>query len=201
NFYALRQTDGPLVWKFAVDCQNAVIPVPPRCLAPGESPPDRSLSDGGLITSSAAVVNDTVYFGGGRTLYALHAADGSLRWKQVLCGTPDAPPCPAAPADGTRIFSSPVVHAGLVFVGLTADGQDGYRGGFMALDAGTGTPRWRFEVDPLVDAAGNPLLNAQGLPAGGRNRGCGSVWSSASLDATSVFFTTGDCSHDAPPPF
>jgi outer membrane protein assembly factor BamB len=201
NFYALRQQDGTLVWKFAVDCQNAVVPVPPRCLAPDESPPDRSLSDGGLITSSAAVVDDKVYFGGGRTLYCLNAADGSLRWKQVICGNPDDPHCAADTADGTRIFSSPVVHAGLVFVGLSADGQVGYRGGFMAFDADTGTPRWRFEVDPLLDAAGNPLLNAQGLPVGGRNRGCGSVWSSASVDAEHVFFTTGDCDFDAPPPF
>src|SRR5439155_11988982 len=76
NFYALRQQDGTLLWTFAVDCQQAVVPVPPRCLAPGETPPDRSNTDGGLITSSAAVVGDKVYFGGGHTLYCLNAADG-----------------------------------------------------------------------------------------------------------------------------
>src|SRR6266487_1489688 len=44
----------------AHDCPRA-----PRCLGPGEPPPARFFSDGGLITASAAVVEDTVYFAAG----------------------------------------------------------------------------------------------------------------------------------------
>jgi outer membrane protein assembly factor BamB len=65
-FYALEADTGSLIWKFQVDCQNSVVPVPPQCLAPGETPPARFFTDGGLITSSAAVVDGKVYFGGAR---------------------------------------------------------------------------------------------------------------------------------------
>jgi outer membrane protein assembly factor BamB len=61
-------------------------------------------------------------------LYALRARDGKLLWKRILCGNPDDPACESDAHDGTRIFSSPAVHDGLVFVGNTNDGQDGYRG-------------------------------------------------------------------------
>jgi hypothetical protein len=40
---------------------DAVVPVPPQRLAPGQQPPDRTMTDGGLITSSAAVVDGKVY--------------------------------------------------------------------------------------------------------------------------------------------
>ena len=59
-FYALSAKQGVLLWKFAVDCQNAVSPVPPRCLAPGQMPPERAGSDGGLITASAAGVAESL---------------------------------------------------------------------------------------------------------------------------------------------
>jgi PQQ-like domain len=51
-FYALDANSGSLKWKFQVDCQNSVVPVPPQC---GTPPPPPRLTDGGLITSSAAV--------------------------------------------------------------------------------------------------------------------------------------------------
>jgi outer membrane protein assembly factor BamB len=202
-FYALTTQQGVLLWKFAVDCQNTVVPVPPRCLASGDRPPDRSVSDGGLISSSAAVVDGTVYFAGGRTVYALRAHDGTLVWKRIICGNPDDLDCESDQHDGTFILSSPAVHAGLVFVGSTVDGQDGYRGGIVALDAHDGTIRWRFEVDPLLDAHGHVLLNKHGLPAGGYNRGCGNVWASVSIDPKrrEVYVGTSDCDYAAPPPY
>jgi outer membrane protein assembly factor BamB len=174
-FYALDANSGSLKWKFQVDCQNSVVPVPPQC---GTPPPPPRLTDGGLITSSAAVKANKVYFAGGKTLYSLNAKDGSLRWKLVICGNPEAPDCASDPGDPTRIFSSPAVFGGLVFVGHTVDGANLYRGGFEAIDAATGKLRWRFEVDP-----------------GGGNRGCGNVWSSAAVDEQLglVFFGTGDC--------
>jgi polyvinyl alcohol dehydrogenase (cytochrome) len=199
-FYALDQTTGAMRWKFAVDCQNAIIPSPARCLTPAQQQQQlqqRARSDGGIITSSAAVVGDTVYFGGGRTLYALNARTGSLRWKRIICGNPDDPNCLVDQSDGLRIFSSPAVYGGLVYVGTTADGQQGYRGAFYAIDARTGKEQWHFEVDPVLGANGNPILNKNGLPAAGRNRGCGGVWSSASIDAEDslVIFGTSDCNN------
>lgn len=187
NFYAIRAHTGSLVWHFAVDCQNTVVPVPPRCLPPGATPPPRFASDGGLITSSAAVIDGNVYFAAGKTLYSLNAGNGSLRWKRVICGNPGEADCSSDAHDPIRIFSSPAVFRGLVFVGHSADGAVGYSGGFEAIDAATGELRWRFDVDPL-----RPY-----------NRGCGNVWSSAAVDVENhlVFFGTSDCNGDALAPY
>lgn len=197
-FYALDERTGAVRWKFAVDCQNAINPSPARCLTPAQQQQQqqqRLQTDGGIITSSAAVIGETVYFGGGRTLYALDTETGSLLWKHIICGNPDNPDCGSDQGDGLRIFSSPAVYGGLVYVGTTSDGQQGYRGAFYAIDAMTGKEQWHFEVDPVLDASGNPILNNNGLPAAGQNRGCGDVWSSASIDTQDglVIFGTADC--------
>lgn len=188
-FYALDALSGKLRWKFQVDCQNSVLvlPWPPQCIPAGTLPPDRSTTDGGLITSSAAVIDNNVYFAGGKTLYSLNATDGSLRWKQVICGNPEAPNCSSDANDPTRIFSSPALFGGLLFIGHTVDGVAPYRGGFEAIDAATGKIRWRFEVDTSVN----------------NHQGCGNVWSSAAIDEILglVFFGTGDCHDVAPPPY
>ena len=55
-FYALDAHTGRPLWTFQVDCDQAVVPVPPQCLAPGEIPPERFFTDGGLITASAGLV-------------------------------------------------------------------------------------------------------------------------------------------------
>jgi outer membrane protein assembly factor BamB len=179
-------------------CQYTILPIPKHCLPPWFPPPSRTKTDGGIITSSAAVVDIStaagikriVYFGAGKTLYALNADTGTLVWKRVICGKPNLPDfaCVFDFLDPTRIFSSPVVLGDLVFVGHTVDGVNLYSGGFEAIDAVTGKIRWRFELDP-----------------GGNNRGCGSVWSSAAIDETAkpplVFFGTGDCHEDATPPY
>jgi polyvinyl alcohol dehydrogenase (cytochrome) len=201
-FYALDARSGELRWKFQVDCQNAVIPVPVHCLAAGEEPPIRFFTDGGLITSSAAVISGKVYFAAGKTLYSLNAKDGSLRWKRVVCGNPDQPNCATDPNDPTKIFSSPAVFEDSIFIGWTADGVTGYRGGIAAFHSSNGKTRWRFEVDPILDSNGQPLI-VDGRIAGGQNRGCGSVWSSAAIDAEHhlVFFGTGDCNGDAASPY
>src|SRR5215472_12664676 len=38
-FYALDAASGTLKWKFQLDCQPAILPVPPQCLADGQAPP------------------------------------------------------------------------------------------------------------------------------------------------------------------
>lgn len=193
-FYALNAQSGALIWKYKVDCQNAVVPVPLHCLASGEIAPDRTFSDGGLITSSAAVDDHKVYFAAGRTVYSLNAKDGTLRWKRVICGNPEDANCLSDTEDRTRIFSSPAVYHDVVFVGHSNE-KVGYRGGFEAIDANTGQLRWHFEVDPVFNSFGQPI--------GGLNRGCGNVWSSAAVDQREglVFFGTADCQFGASPPY
>jgi glucose dehydrogenase len=46
-FYALDARSGVLIWEFQVDCDNTIVPVPPQCLAPGQTPPPRFFSQGG----------------------------------------------------------------------------------------------------------------------------------------------------------
>ena len=65
-FYAIDARSGTLRWKFPVDCQNTIIPIPPRCLAAGRAPPARFFTNGGLITSTAAVVRGQVIFAAGK---------------------------------------------------------------------------------------------------------------------------------------
>lgn len=195
-FYALDASSGAQIWSFQLDCQPAILPIPPQCLAAGQTPPDRTNTDGGMVTSSALVQDGLVYFAGGRTLYCLNASDGSLVWKHVVCGNPDDAQCETDTADPTEIWSSPELFEGKIYVGHSVDGKVGYRGGILALDATSGAQVWTFEVDPNVDSSGNPT-------AGGQNRGCGSVWSSAAIDDENrqVYFGTGDCQSDATPPY
>lgn len=201
-FYAIKVTDGSLLWKFQVDCQNTVIPIPPQCLAPGETSPPRYFTSGGLITSSAAVTKDHVFFAAGRTVYSLNTRDGSLRWKTPICGNPDVPNCLADKLDPNQVFSSPAILDDKLFVGHSVDGNIGYRGGIEALDVDTGKILWRFEVDPILKGA-QPLTDYRGRAEGGYNRGCGNVWSSAAVDEASrlVFFGTADCNNQPLRPY
>ncbi len=202
-FYALDAATGSVKWKLQLDCQPGLLPIPTQCLAKGQTEPDRSGTDGGIVTSSATVVGGRVYFGGGRTLYCLDAGTGAVIWKHVVCGNPDDAACATDASDPTNIFSSPVVVDGKVIVGHTVDGAKAYRGGIVAVDATSGAVVWSLEIDPKLDAMGNPILGADGLPSGGVNRGCGSVWSSGAVDENqnAVFFGTGDCQSDATPPY
>jgi len=178
-FYAVNLETGSLVWKTRLKSQNAVKPYP------GEV--HRALtSDGGLVTSSAwfepAAGNRPalVIVGGGYTLYALNAATGAVYWEHDYAGRPGEPPDPNA--DGTRIFSSPVVDDGIVLFGVDVDGAAGYGGYVVGASLATGDPVWEYQTD--TDAQGHVQDN-----------GCGSVWASGTLlpAAGLVVFGTADC--------
>ena len=178
-FYALNLETGQLRWKVRLKSQNGVTPYP------GEKPRDGS-SDGGLVTSSAWFEPAApgrpplVIFGGGYTLYALDAADGTMVWEHDypgLAGSPD----PAH--DATRIFSSPVVADGLVLFATDVDGQAGSSGMVVGASLDSGAPVWEFQTD--VAAPGGPVLHDS----------CGSVWSSGTVlpEQGLVVFGTSDC--------
>ena len=194
NFYAVDAETGQEAWPhFALDPQPAVVPHPQsgnplttRQLVPPD--PNELSSDGGLVTSTAFFQpanpttgnRDLLIFGGGYTLYALDASNGSLAWKQPYTGLPEQAPDPVH--DEARIFSSPVVVGDKVLFGVTSDGQNGHRGYFVIANLSDGSLVKRFETD--VDGSGNII-----------NDGCGGVWSSATVDETNhlVIFDVADC--------
>jgi polyvinyl alcohol dehydrogenase (cytochrome) len=186
HFYAVDLATGQRRWQFQLDAQPKVEPQPGEVPRPFDS-------DGGMVTSSAwfepgvGKRPDLVIFGGGYTLYALRAGDGSVYWKHAYPGRPDQPLDPAH--DGTRIFSSPVVVDGKVVIGTSVDGDRGRRGYVVAASLRTGKPMWVRETD--VDGQGKVL-----------NDGCGSVWSSGTLlpKAGLVVFDVADCHFANPPP-
>lgn len=178
-FYAVDLETGTLRWKTRLQSQNAVKPYP------GEV--HRNLtSDGGLVTSSAWFEPGAgsrpplVIFGGGYTLYALNATTGAVYWEHDYTGRPDRPPDPNA--DGTRIFSSPVVIDGVVLFGVDVDGAAGYGGYVVGANLDTGDPVWQHQTD----------TNAQGQVL---DDGCGSVWASGTvLPALGlVVYGSADC--------
>jgi outer membrane protein assembly factor BamB len=166
HFYAIDVATGAQRWSFTLKAQPAVSP------QPGNRQPGDATTDGGMVTSTASFLPgrgnrpDLVIFGGGYTLYALRAGDGTLYWEHDYTGRPENPPNPTG--DDTRIFSSPAVVGDQVLFGVSADGSRGFRGYFVAADLASGNPRWIRELD--VDPGGHLL-----------NDGCGSVWSSPTI--------------------
>ncbi|MCH7591500.1 MAG: PQQ-binding-like beta-propeller repeat protein [Planctomycetes bacterium] len=86
------------------------------------------------VTSSAAIVNGTVYVGCyDGTLFALHLSDGSVKWKYKA---------------QEAIESSPTVIDGTVYVG---DDE----GVLHAVDAGSGKGKWTFPTDDQIISSVN----------------------------------------------
>jgi len=160
RFYALRLSNGRPRWTYRTKPHPNVY--------------------AGQIVSSAAVAKvggeTTVFFGGGKTLYAIRARDGSLRWRRELGRRGD-------PRDPTEIETSPAVVDGTVVVGWDVhNSKRGEPAGVIAFDAATGKQRWK-------------TLTAPTEGDGATGSGCGDVWSSPSIDRERglVFVGTGNC--------
>jgi outer membrane protein assembly factor BamB len=179
RFYAVDVATGAVRWSYQLDSQTGVTPYPGQV-------PRTNDSDGGLVTSTAwyepgaGSRPNLVIVGGGYTLYAIDADTGQLFWKHVYDGLPENPPSPTT--DPTRIFSSPIVENGMVYVGTDTDGQPGERGYIVAASLQTGDPVWIHQTD----------INAEGKVL---DDGCGGVWSSGSYlpGLDDVVFTIADC--------
>lgn len=92
-----------------------------------------------------AVVDGTVYVGG-KTLAAVDAATGTERWQY----RPEAPDRPEDEEGDTPEFGTPAVAGGLAYASVGFGVYDGGVPGEMlvAVDAGSGEERWRY--DPAV---------------------------------------------------
>jgi outer membrane protein assembly factor BamB len=155
RFYAISLATGHTVWTYS-------------------APPQKNVYSGQIVASAAVADvggERRVFFASGKTLYAVRAADGELRWKHTLNPSGDED-------DLTEIQSSPVVAAGKVIFGYDGHDTPGTHAGMVALAATGGTPAWTFDSD-------------QGKPASG----CGGVWSSPAvdLDRQLVFGGTANC--------
>jgi polyvinyl alcohol dehydrogenase (cytochrome) len=196
-FYDIDATTGTVVWTFSV--------VSPFTCGNGDRGPDLHTPSYGEITSSATVTTtplpgdsrNTVFFGGGGTLFALNAVTGSCRWAQDLD--------PSNPKSAMEVESSPVLfpHAnGVPSVIVGSDSNESPGGsappGVQSFNAKTGALEWKFEPES------NTTVTTLSSPPD--TNGCGDVWSSPALDPTArsgdgmVVATTGNCPPPTAPP-
>ena len=218
HLYALDFDDGSLVWLFEWEDQ------------PGASFP-------GAGSATVADVNGTrmVFFGAGEHVYALDAATGDEAWRFAAgTGCRDAttgefPGLCSFAAERNQIESTPIVHDGVVYVGMDVNDVATGKGGFYAIDAVSGTLRWFWDPesgwvcrpngadehgpgDEIRRYDGYHSESELGLPddffatrAGcdhPRTRyGCGNIWSSPALDAARghLYFGTSNCDTDNNP--
>jgi eukaryotic-like serine/threonine-protein kinase len=143
NLYALDKQTGALRWKFPTK---------------------------GRITATPAVVEGRVYFGSyDSQFYALDAAKGTLLWKFSTAGERHfsgshlhgAQPAAEVVPDPFDVFlSSPAVVAGAVYFG-SGDGN------VYALDAASGTLRWKFHTGEDPDTHNQQGIQSSAVVADG----------------------------------
>ncbi len=160
NFYAIDLETGKPRWTYQAHVHGQVY--------------------AGQIVSSAAVADvkgvRTVFFAGGKTLYALRAVDGRERWKHEVGRRGDD-------NDPSEIESSPLVADGMVVFGTDVHNSgNGEPAAVIAVDAATGKARWTTVTAPTEGE-------------GATGPGCADVWGSPTLDPASklVFVGTGNC--------
>ena len=149
----------------------------------------RSAVSVGRVTIGGAT-REAAFFGdGAANVYALDAVDGRLIWKTRVDDFPVA-----------RVSGSPTLHNGRLYVPV-ASGEEGtgavptyeccrFRGSIVALDAATGTTRWKTYLIPEApkptkrNAVGTQLWGPSGAP----------VWSTPAIDVKQnvLYVTTGN---------
>ncbi|MDQ3021340.1 MAG: PQQ-binding-like beta-propeller repeat protein [Bacteroidota bacterium] len=123
----------------------------------------------GIITSSAAINNDKIYFGSGdNNLYCLNLRTGSEIWSYKT---------------GGEVFSSPLLFKGNVYFGS-------YDGNFYALDEDDGKVNWIFTT------AGEKRFSAPGIHGAEPKDSVFQdsfdlLLSSPTIEDNKIYFTTG----------
>jgi eukaryotic-like serine/threonine-protein kinase len=156
---------------------------------------------GARVYSSPAVATGVVYVGGqDGTVHAIDLATGRCRWRFDTEGT--RLKSADFGFDRTTVQSSPSVANGVVFVGA----RDGW---LYAIDAASGTERWRF--DHKVSWVNSTPAVSEGMVFAGSSDGhfvqavdattgqerwramvSGIVWGSPAVDADRVYVGEGD---------
>jgi outer membrane protein assembly factor BamB len=134
NFYAVSESTGQLSWKFKTAGEHRFSATHLH----GSQPATETMPDPfDCYLSSPVVANGVVYFGSGDgNVYAVDAAEGSLKWKFKT---------------GDVVHASPAIADGTVFIGS----WDSF---FYALDASTGDLKWKFKTGEDPD-----IHNQQGI--------------------------------------
>ncbi len=202
HHYALRASDGSLVWSFAFKPH------------PGASYP----------AVSSATIEDidgrrTVFVSGGMTMYALDAATGEEIWAfdaGTGCTTCDSS------VERNEVESSPAVFEGVVYFGMDVNDGRG-KGGFFAVDARHGTLRWYFDLATVtvchpdagddvrrfdgyhsaaeLDLPPNFFASRRGCNFDRTPNSCGNIWSSAAIDPKRglLYTASSNCDTDNRP--
>jgi outer membrane protein assembly factor BamB len=189
RFYAVRVSNGKAAWPKSFNVHRY----------------DTNITDFGTIPGSATVVTvggrKVVIFGGGGTMFAVDARDGSLVAK--MCVDRVDVTCRGGAGYTTEIESSPAVivngdasRAQVVF-GLDVNEQSpAGPAGLVSLqfDGHQFTPDWWF--DPEVGTTYRGLAPTQDVKHLTEN-GCNDVWSSPTIDRSvnMAFIGVGNCNH------
>ncbi|HYK95470.1 MAG TPA: PQQ-binding-like beta-propeller repeat protein [Candidatus Dormibacteraeota bacterium] len=97
------------------------------------------------VTRSVSASRDTLFVGAGGILVALRLSDGAILWQSSVASSGDC--------------GTPTVAGGLAFDATGIDGDALDAKGVVAVDAATGTVRWRF-ASPTHDQAYTPAVSA-----------------------------------------
>ena len=133
-YYAVDIKTGLQKWKFKTSGEKWIGGIAYW----GMKPADMQMNDlwDYFLSSPIVDVDDdglTVYFGSSDSnLYAVHAKDGSLKWKFKTNGI---------------IHSSPSLYKGTLYIGS-------WYTYFYAIDAGTGKEKWKFKTGEQVAMSG-----------------------------------------------
>ncbi len=207
NLYAVRITDGTLLWTFTTSHH-------PGASYPGAASVHVEEIEGEL----------TVLFGAGENFYSLSATTGEENWRFTAgTGCDDGPGLCGFNNERNEIESSPIVADGKVFFGMDVNDVETGKGGFYALDVNDGRMAWFFDLETGAACTPDPTDNIRhfdgyhseaelGLPEDflatrdgcdfdRTSTGCGNVWSSPALDENRgmIFFASSNCDTDNDP--
>ncbi len=139
------------------------------------------------VNRGVAYLDGRIFRGtGDGRIFALDARTGKQLW-MVKGGDP---------LKGEFFSSAPIAWKGLVFIG-TAGGDWGIRGYVLALDAKTGSEKWRFYTIPMGKETGAASWKRPETAA----HGGAALWTTYTLDTTTgeLFVPTGNPAPDYAP--
>lgn len=175
TFYAVKAATGALVWRYSVKTNqttagSGAVQSSAACGVDNHSPSYGDFAGTATIVQLPGKSHATVIVGGGGTLYAFDAEDGSCIWSHNLD--------PTDPTSAMEIESSPVYDQATGDVIVDSDTNGGKANALPAVNAfaaNDGRPEWSYSPSTTI--------------------GCDDLWASPALDTAerTVVFATGDC--------